>query len=66
MTAHAGDGEHLEHSAQTAPKLIGVVPVPGNPTVSADIAWVDPGTEAYYLAERSNDVAGLHWASSNT
>lgn len=48
------DGENHDHDLRTPLKLIGVVPVPGNPVVSADIAWVDPGTEAYYLADRSN------------
>ena len=43
-----------DHNARTPLKLIGVIPVPGNPIISADIAWVDPGTEAYYLADRSN------------
>ena len=48
------DGENHEHNKNTPLKLIGVIPVPGNPIISADIAWVDPGTEAYYLADRSN------------
>ena len=48
------DGENHEHNVNTPLKLIGVIPVPGNPIISADIAWVDPGTEAYYLADRSN------------
>src|SRR5262249_34348424 len=48
------DRDHHDHNLQTPLKLIGVVPVPGNPIVSADIAWVDPGTERYYLADRSN------------
>jgi hypothetical protein len=48
------DSDHHDHNLRTPLKLIGVVPVPGNPIVSADIAWVDPGTERYYLADRSN------------
>jgi hypothetical protein len=48
------DSDHHEHNLRTPLKLIGVVPVPGNPIISADIAWVDPGTERYYLADRSN------------
>jgi hypothetical protein len=31
-----------------------VISVPGNPITSSDIAWVDPGTERYYIADRSN------------
>src|SRR6202171_1150503 len=48
------DSDHRDHNLHTPLKLIGVVPVPGNPIISADIAWVDPGTERYYLADRSN------------
>lgn len=46
--------EHHEHNVNTPVHLIGVIPVPGNPITSADIAWVDPGTERYYFADRSN------------
>jgi len=48
------DTEHHAHSAHTPVRLSGVITVPGNPITSADIAWVDPGTERYYLADRSN------------
>lgn len=48
------EGENHEHNVNTPLHLIGAISVPGNPIVSADIAWVDPGTEAYYLADRSN------------
>src|ERR1700730_14728850 len=48
------DSDHRDHNLLTPLKQIGAVPVPGNPIVSADIAWVDPGTERYYLADRSN------------
>jgi len=53
---HNGDqqGEHHEHNLKTPVGLIGVIPVPGNPITSADISWVDPGTERYYFADRSN------------
>jgi hypothetical protein len=59
------DCKHQEHSAQTPLKLIGVVPVPGNPIVSADIAWADPGTESYYLADRSNAGVDIINAETN-
>src|SRR6266576_2689090 len=49
-----GDSDHHEHNVNTPVGLIGVIPVPGNPIASADISWVDPGTERYYLADRSN------------
>src|SRR5262249_32522938 len=35
-------------------QLLGVILVPGNPIISSDIGWVDPQTERYYLADRSN------------
>jgi hypothetical protein len=35
-------------------QLIDVIPVPGNPVLSADIGWVDPATQRYYIANRSN------------
>lgn len=50
-----GAGRDLEgQNLRTPLKLISVVRVPDNPIVSADIAWVDPSTERYYLADRSN------------
>ena len=61
VSARAGEGgdnckdsDHHEHNAKTPVGLVGVIPVPGNPITSADIAWVDPGTERYYFADRSN------------
>lgn len=54
---HEGRGggtEHHEHNVRTPVRLIGVIPVPGNPVTSADIAWTDPATERYYFADRSN------------
>jgi hypothetical protein len=59
------DGENHEHNKNTPLKLIGVIPVPGNPIISADIAWVDPGTEAYYLADRSNAGVDIIDVESN-
>jgi hypothetical protein len=41
--------------AGTAPiHLIGVIPLPGNPLVTSDIIWVDPGTRRLYVTDRSN------------
>src|SRR2546425_6090272 len=61
VSARAGEGkddckesEHHEHNGKTPVGLVGVIPVPGNPIISADIAWVDPTTERYYFADRSN------------
>ncbi len=41
-------------NAKAPLKLIGVIALPGNPLVSSDIAWVDPGTKRFYLSDRSN------------
>jgi hypothetical protein len=48
------DRDHFEHNIKTPLSLAGVIPVPGKPITSADIAWVDPATERYYFADRSN------------
>src|SRR5690242_6882185 len=47
----------IGHNAKTPLEAIGVIGLPGKPLTSSDIAWVDPGTERFYLADRSN--AGL-------
>lgn len=39
---------------KTTTALIGVISLPGNPLMSSDIAWVDPGTKRFYLSDRSN------------
>jgi hypothetical protein len=59
------DSEHHEHNAKTPVKLVGVIPVPGNPIVSTDIGWVDPGTERFYLADRSNNGVDIIDAEHN-
>lgn len=43
-----------EPDANSPVALLCAITVPGNPITSADIAWVDPGTERYYIADRSN------------
>jgi hypothetical protein len=48
------ESEHREHNARTPVHLAGVIAVPGNPIRSTDIGWVDPGTERFYLTDRSN------------
>src|SRR5882672_6388082 len=57
--------EHHKHNVQTPVRLVGVIPVPGNPIISADIAWVDPGTERYYFADRSNSGVDIIDAERN-
>jgi hypothetical protein len=60
-----GDNDHHRHNVQTPVGLIGVIPIPGNPITSADIGWVDPGTERYYIADRANAGVDLIDAESN-
>ena len=45
---------HHENNKVTPVSIDGVISIPGLPLTSTDIAWVDPGTEGYYLADRSN------------
>jgi hypothetical protein len=42
------------HSASAPVALVGIIEIPGNPLLSSDIAWVDPGTRRFYLSDRSN------------
>jgi hypothetical protein len=53
MTAMAGDDGNNNRNAPVS--LLSVIKVPGNPVTSADISWVDPVTERYYFADRSNN-----------
>ena len=41
-------------NSKTPVALLCAITVPGNPITSADIAWVDPEAERYYIADRSN------------
>ena len=43
-----------EHNAKAPLEAVDVIGIPGNPLLSTDIAWVDPGTERFYFADRSN------------
>jgi len=43
-----------KRNTRTPIRLIGVIPIPGNPLVTSDIVWVDPGTKRFYFADRSN------------
>src|SRR6516225_6385604 len=51
-----GQGKNDDHdNNRNAPvTALAAIQIPGNPVTSADIAWVDPGTERYYFADRSN------------
>jgi hypothetical protein len=48
------DRSNFDQNVKTPLALAGVITVPGKPITSADIAWVDPATERYFFADRSN------------
>lgn len=50
----AQNREARERNAKAPIKLAGVIAIPGNPLVTSDIVWVDPGTKKFYFADRSN------------
>jgi hypothetical protein len=56
----------VEHNAKTPLEAIGVIPIPGNALASTDIAWVDPGTERFYFADRSNKSVDIIDAENDT
>ncbi len=60
-----GDDAHNKHELNTPVSLLGIIPIPGNPITSADISWVDPGTERYYFADRSNFGVDIIDAETN-
>jgi DNA-binding beta-propeller fold protein YncE len=45
---------------------LATIQVPGNPLVQFDIGWVDPVTETYYLADRSNSGLDIFDAAQGT
>jgi hypothetical protein len=56
----------VEHNTKAPLQAIGVVELPGKPLTSSDIAWVDPGTERFYLADRSNSGVDVIDAENDT
>ena len=50
----AQNGEARERNNKAPIELAGVIAIPGNPLVTSDIVWVDPGTKKFYFADRSN------------
>ena len=51
---------------QTAAPLIAKIAVPGAPLASFDIGWLDPSTQTYYLADRSNKAVDIIDAKTNS
>src|SRR5947207_12976964 len=48
------DAQAGQPRAVTPIRLIGVIPIPGNPLVTSDIIWVDQATRRLYVTDRSN------------
>ena len=57
--------DHGRGGRRGSVRLVGVVPVPNNPIISADIGWTDPGTERVYIADRSNSGVDILDAENN-
>ena len=51
--------ENHKHNVNTPVGFLEVIPIPGNPVVSTDLSWTDPGTERFYLADRSNSAVDI-------
>jgi hypothetical protein len=56
---------HSRHNRQTPVQLVGVIPIPGNPLVSADLLWADSNTQRVYIADRSNNGVDIIDAVNN-
>ena len=55
VAGHPAQNRESRKANPKAPlKLAGVIAIPGNPLMSSDIAWVDSGTQRFYLSDRSN------------
>jgi DNA-binding beta-propeller fold protein YncE len=52
-------------SPETASPIIAKIVVPGAPLAAFDIGWVDPTSERYYLADRSNKGIDIIDAKTN-
>ena len=55
--------EHERDSG--AVKLLTTIPIPGDPMIIFDISWVDPHTQLYYLADRTNATVDVIDAKRN-
>ncbi len=53
------DTENHAHNVQTPVTVRDVIPIPGSPLLSTDLSWTDPGTERFYLADRSNSAVDI-------
>jgi len=60
------DGRDQDDRDRDQLEAIGVIGIPGNALKSTDIAWVDPGTERLYFADRSNKGVDVIDAENDT
>src|ERR1700680_982216 len=51
--------ENHKHNVNTPVSFLEVVQIPGNPLLSTDLSFTDPGTERFYLADRSNSAVDI-------
>src|SRR5258705_7861583 len=51
---HALHAQSRQSPATALIRLVGIIPIPGNPLVTSDIIWVDQATRRLYVADRSN------------
>ncbi len=58
LAAEEGEGGNF--------RLRAVIALPGRPLTAYDISWVDPTTQTYYLADRSNAGVDFFDARNNT
>ncbi len=59
-------GSSVSGLAAVTYSQIDLIPVPGAPLNSFDISWVDPTSETYYLADRSNKAVDAFSAVDDT
>lgn len=59
-------GEGAAFGNEEAIQLVATVAIPGKPLKSFDISWVDPHSQIYYLADRSNAGVDIVDTKTNT
>src|SRR5260221_13967175 len=64
----AGPALADDHDTAGTLRLFGTIPIPTNlaPLHGWDISWLDPSTQRYYLADRSNSSVDVVDAKSGT
>src|SRR5580658_5435402 len=54
-----GQSENHKHNVNTPVGFVNVISIPGNALASTDLSFTDPGTERFYLADRSNSAVDI-------